>query len=142
MLPEFLKPIWIFTFLFLLEILIFYFSYRSGRLRYSWYDKTWFIIALAGGLIITFLWFFTDHIATKSNWNIAIFNPLYLFMIISFKKFRLWIANFLSLSLFIILVAYKFLPQELHPAIIPISGTLLLKSVKYGLLSKYFIRTK
>ncbi|MBK7095139.1 MAG: DUF4105 domain-containing protein [Saprospiraceae bacterium] len=142
MLPEFLKPIWIFTFLFLIEILIFYFSYRSGTLRYSWYDKTWFIIALTGGLIIAFLWFFTDHIATKANWNFVVLNPLYLFLLFRLKVFRFWIANIISLGLFLILVCYNFLPQELHPAIIPIAGTLLLKSAKYGLLSKYFIRTK
>ena len=140
--PEFLKPIWIFTFLFLIEILIFYFSYRSGTLRYCWYDKTWFIIALTGGLIIAFLWFFTDHIATKANWNFVVLNPLYLFLLFRLKVFRFWIANVVSTGLFLILVSYNFLPQELHPAIIPIAGTLLLKSAKYGLLSKYFIRTK
>ena len=140
--PAFIQPIWVFTILFLIEILIFYFSYKSGTLKYVWYDKIWFAVIFAGGLIITFLWFFTDHIATKSNWNLAIFNPLYLFLILRIKDFSFWVANLISLALFLILLNFSFLPQELHQAVIPIAGTLLLKTAKYGLLRKYFIPAK
>lgn len=140
--PDILQPIWVFTILFLIEILIFYFSYKNGSLKFVWYDKIWFAIATIGGLIITFLWFFTDHIATKSNWNLLVFNPAYLFMLFRIKAFRYWVANFISFVLFMILLSYGFIPQELNYAVLPIAGTLLLKTAKYGLLRNYFIPSK
>jgi len=134
--PWFISPIWIFTYLFLLEIVIFYFSYRKGQILYKRYDFLWFFIAALGGLIIVFLWFFTDHQATKNNWNLLWLNPLYILLF--FRKTRKAAAYILNILLFITLVAYSFIPQQLHPASIPIMGLLMLKVAKYGLLKEYF----
>lgn len=136
--PLLLKPASIFTFLFVLEILIFgFFFFKSPKL-FLIYDKIWFTIALIAGLIITFLWFFTDHTATKSNLNYLVFNPLYLFFFIKNEKLRYGISVVLSVSLLIILLGFAILPQEFNLAVLPIAGLLLLKIVKFGFFHKYF----
>jgi len=136
--PLLLKPASIFTFLFVLEILIFgFFFFKSPKL-FLIYDKIWFMIALIAGLIITFLWFFTDHTATKSNLNYLVFNPLYLFFFIKNEKLRYGISVVLSVSLLIILLGFAILPQEFNLAVLPIAGLLLLKIVKFGFFHKYF----
>ncbi len=132
--PLILSPVWIFTFLFLLEIVIFYFTYKKRRIIYKWYDYIWFALAFAGSLTIIFLWFFTDHLATKNNWNILWLNPFYLFMFFKGKIKKIF-AIIIFILLFITLTGLSIIPQEMNPAIIPLTGLLLLKVAKYGFFS-------
>ncbi len=136
--PLMLKPAGIFTFLFVIEILIFGFLFFRSPKLFLVYDKIWFTIALIAGLIITFLWFFTDHTATKSNLNYLVFNPLYLFLLFKNVKLRYWVSVVLSVSLLIVLLGFAILPQEINLAVLPIAGLLLLKTVKLGFFHKYF----
>lgn len=136
--PMMLKPAGIFTFLFVIEILIFGFLFFRSPKLFLIYDKIWFTIALIAGLIITFLWFFTDHTATKSNLNYLVFNPLYLFLFFKNVKLRYWVSVVLSGSLLIVLLGFAILPQEFNLAVLPIAGLLLLKTVKLGFFHKYF----
>lgn len=134
---EIINPLWVFTILFLLEIIIFYLSYKNVRILYQWYDKLWFFLALVGSLLILFLWFFTDHQATKNNWNILWLNPFYIFFFIG-KKWERIFAIIISILLFATILFYSIIPQQLPAATIPIAGLLLLKVSKYGFLRKYF----
>jgi len=137
-LPKILYPIWIFTFFLLIEIVLFIMSYRKKMILYKWYDKTWFVLAFIGGLLITFLWFFTDHQATKDNWNYIWINPLFFFVFLKAGKLKSYIIYLVTALLFITLFSFSFLPQEMHPAIIPIICLLILKVSKYGILKGYF----
>ncbi len=145
-LPKLLYPIWIFTFFFLLEIIILVYSYKKRTIIFKWYDKLWFFIAFIGGLLVTFLWFFTDHQATKDNWNFIWINPLFVFVFFKSGKYKSILINLVSILLFTTLIGFSFFPQEMHPAIIPIIGILLLKVSKYGVLktsfSKKYLSTK
>jgi hypothetical protein len=64
----------------LLVAVIFLFIFMKKTYWIDSLSKIWYVIAFASSLIIVFLWFFTDHIATKVNFNILWLNPLYLFM--------------------------------------------------------------
>ena len=136
--PLMFLPIWVFTFFFLIEIILFYFSYKKGKIIYSWYDKTWFVLAFLGGVIITFLWFFTDHQATKDNWNYNWLNPLFFFVFLRKGNLKDLLIFTITILLFITLAGFSFFPQQLHPAIIPILGLLILKVIKYGVLRRIF----
>ncbi len=137
--PKLLQPIWIFSILLLLEIVIFISSWRRKKKLVVWYDYLWFAVAAIGGLVITFMWFFTEHQATKNNWNYMWLNPLYLFVFfnknIVVKRYILILA---TLFAFLALMGFGFLPQQLNPAVIPIIGILILKLSKHGILYKYF----
>jgi hypothetical protein len=52
-----------------------------------------YALAIIGGLLIIFLWFFTDHQATELNWNLLWLNPMY--GLLFFEKLRRPVAYFL-----------------------------------------------
>ena len=83
-----------------------------------------FLIAGAGGCIVTILSFFSVHPCVQANWNILWLHPLHFIAFIGFffrKSYRLirWYhaANFVLLSCF--LLGWYWIPQELNKAFIP-----------------------
>ncbi len=45
-------------------------------------SHAWLLIAATNGLILAFLWLFTDHVVASSNANLLLFNPLFLLALI------------------------------------------------------------
>lgn len=41
----------------------------------------WLVASGIAGLVLLFLWFGTDHVATRGNWNVALLNPLALLLV-------------------------------------------------------------
>ncbi|NNE55775.1 MAG: DUF4105 domain-containing protein [Flavobacteriales bacterium] len=84
-------------------------------------------LGLAGCFLI-FLWFFTDHQATASNFNLLWAMPAHL--IAAFAMNRKWTAVYFKIYSFIgllVILSWAFLPQDLHSAALPLSilGTLV-----------------
>ncbi len=77
------------------------------------------------GWLIVFLWFFTDHQATKDNLNILWALPLhipFIYFVLNKHPHKVW-HLWLGLSILLVTVVLFFwwgLSQQLHPAIIPI----------------------
>jgi len=72
-----LSPWLIFLILLLLEVNI-YFRFLSG-ITGVWierYDVFWLTIITCSSVLMLFMWFGTDHIPTKYNWNILWANPV------------------------------------------------------------------
>jgi hypothetical protein len=126
-------PISVFGFVFILVLIATFYCFRkkwNGR----WIDVILFSVVGITGLIIVFLWFFTDHIATKGNLNIIWAFPLHLPMVwlLLFKKFRNASRKYfkvVSLVLVLFLMLWFVLPQQFHVAFVPIVLTMLLRSV-------------
>ena len=73
------------------------------------------------GLLLAFMWWGTDHVPTKSNWNLMWISPLLL--IIQFGKGRglVWVKYLIYLMLFTCLISlinvwFQILPQQFHVA--------------------------
>jgi hypothetical protein len=105
--------------LFLILLLtegVFWWKYRNID-QPKWvkiYHSILFLIAGIGSLIILFLWFFTNHQATRPNWNIIWVSPL--FLVYPFLKLgvtKLAMRSFLILGIGIALIntLFPFLPQ-------------------------------
>lgn len=77
--------------IFIFIVLLLY-SFKSP-LVFTWLKRTIYFLAFLGGCLIIFLWFFTDHQATKMNWNLLWLNPLYIMLL--FGKWKRPIALFL-----------------------------------------------
>jgi len=107
----FFKPLYLFLILLLIELVLFV-KYRSKKeskvLRI--YDKFWYLIAGISSLLIGFMWFGTDHIATKSNLNLLWLNPIFLFLLFIRKNF---LVLFAIGCLILTLILSTFL-QEIH----------------------------
>jgi hypothetical protein len=97
------------------------------------YDTLLFLVAGAGGCIIFFLMFFSEHPCTNPNWNIVWLNPLQLVVAFLFfaKPFTKCLncyhfINFVALLLF--LPAWCLIPQELGTAFIPYILSICIRS--------------
>lgn len=96
-------------------------------------DILLFLLAGAGGIVITFLGFISEHPCTWPNWSILWLHPLHLVAVILFcvKKLKkaayyYHFINFATLTL--MLLAWTFIPQHLNNAFIPLVATLWLRS--------------
>ena len=119
-----LSPVLVFGLLLFLELLLFI-KYRN-KAKSKWlkfYDRLWYTVAGISSLIILFMWFGTDHIATGDNLNVLWLNPLFLVLI--FVRSR-WVQIFLSFSLVAALVVAGTV-QQIHIASIIIVCLMLIK---------------
>jgi hypothetical protein len=97
-----------------------------------WFDIVLLLAQGLAGCLIAFLFFFSEHPAVGSNWLILAFNPLVLGMIPvvlvgkKVKKVTCEIVN-MSALVFTLLLFWLSL-QWLHPAMLPLVLTLLVRS--------------
>lgn len=117
--------------------------FAISMLKASW-AKTFtkfadsFLLYITGvlGLLIIFMWFFTDHIACADNYNIIWAVPTN--VVAGFFVWRkpAWIRKyFLSLSFIttLLLLIWFWLPQQLNIALIPLSLLLLYRYIKLAI---------
>ena len=128
---ELLNPMFIFSLLFLLTILITYRDIKRGK-NSKWFDVSIFILNGLIGVFLIFLWFFTDHKTTPNNLNILwAFAPnLVIAFFLLKKKVPKWIPNYLKLCLLLILalaIVWVFGIQLFSLALIPFLGILIVR---------------
>lgn len=102
----------------------------------------WDAILLAGqgvaGLLLLFMFFFSEHPAVDSNWQIWVLNPIALIalpMVVKAawkRKKTLWHAVF-SVILTTFLVFSPWMPQEFGKLVVPLALTLLTRPISYYL---------
>lgn len=104
-------------------------------------DGALFLLTGLCGVLITFLWWFTDHTATQWNFNILWAFPLNLVMLLpsrmlpgkeQFKKYYLLTLLVLLLSIPVLWLAGV---QVFHSLLIPVW---LLLALRYSVLYRYF----
>ena len=93
--------------------MFFYFIKKENWIDYL--TKTWYFIAGCGGVVILFLWFFTDHIATRVNWNILWLNPLFFILLFKESKPRTIVKYILTATSIIALLntVFHYIPQQM-----------------------------
>jgi len=127
-------PLIVFIVLFLV-IFVLGFLKNTGKFL-SVFDFILFFISGILGVFILFMWFGTDHPECKDNFNLAWAMPFH--FIIIFFLFGKWnpvISGWLkyyffinSLLLLLFLIVWKWLPQEMNNALIPVVCLLLVRS--------------
>ncbi len=133
----FFTPERVFWAVFILSLISFI-KRRFSRI----FDLTFFTLLGLTGLVILFLWFFTDHITTKINLNVlwAIPTHLYYIWVSSYEHkkpagvFYFRIVSLLSLAM---LVFWTLIPQGFNSAFFPIILTALVKSIPYAVRLPY-----
>jgi Domain of unknown function (DUF4105) len=133
-----LSPWMVFIILILIEINI-YFRFLKGNVG-KWinrYDVFWLVILTSSSVLMLFMWFGTDHIPTKYNWNILWANPLIPVWWWMHKKGNPYsdkIAYFIAACILVSMInaipGCQFLPQFFHPLVIMIGSILLIKGVR------------
>jgi len=121
------SPSLLFILVLLFELILFLRpAWFSSRLVNA-YDRSWWIMMSLGGLILIFMWFGTDHIATKQNMNILWMHPFYVLL---FKKRNQKIYILFALLLILALLQQFFL-QSLHIASMLIILSLFIKLLRH-----------
>ena len=85
------------------------------------------------GIVVTYLWFFTDHSATAWNWNILWAFPGHLVLVwgLVARPNANWISSYLLFVLgatVVVLLLWMFGLQSFSPALVPILLLLLLRA--------------
>lgn len=126
-------PLAVFALFMVLSLALGYLRLRKG-VHIVITDRIALLVAGIAGLLVVFLWFFTDHTATRYNLNLLWANPIcLLFVFKSVSGFQGWwrkLLMFYTLGLVVMLAGWFFLPQKLHLAIMPFGLTLLFYCVK------------
>jgi hypothetical protein len=103
------------------------------RKRSNWVDVLLFSTTGMIGWLLTFLWFFTEHISQYNFnllWAIPLHMPMALFLLKSVKPKFLkpyFLTNTILLS--ILIAFWGFWPQNLHDSLIPFTLLLLFRGV-------------
>ena len=126
-----ITPVMVFVLFLLLELFLLLTS-KTGR----WvriYDKMLYSILGLTSILIIVMWFFTDHLSTKNNWNLLWINPLFLILLFIKTKGKLWINTIYTiLGLLILSLFYKFLPQAYYPGVIILIPSIILNLIRNG----------
>ncbi|MFY7708309.1 MAG: DUF4105 domain-containing protein [Flavobacteriales bacterium] len=135
-----ITPINVFGLLLFIQILIGGIVFRKYR-KYTPVDRLHMLLVGLVGVLVFFLWFFTDHTATKWNLNLLWANPInFILVFVSWK--RSWVQAYFkwnTILLIILVVSWFFLPQRLHLAALPMVLGLIfigLRSWRPGLFAK------
>ncbi len=80
------------------------------------------------GLLVFFMWFLSDHLSTSTNLNLLWALPTHLYFVFRNDRSR-WpklYFKFVFIAGLLFMVFWPWLPQDLHPAFVPIIGLMTL----------------
>ena len=135
----FLTPVFWLSLLLVLVSYITYTDYKNFR-RNKWLDFSLFLVTGLAGVLILFLWFGTDHLATKANFNsLWAFAPNIIIAFIMIKKeIPSWLITyiiFLTLLLGITCILWMFKIQVFSILLVIV---LLALAIRFLFLIYYF----
>jgi len=127
-----LNPSMVFWLLTLVFAALTLYGFKKGKLMKG-LDVALFGSVGILGLVVAFLWFFTDHSATAWNWNILWAFPGHLVLVwgLVARPNATWISTYLLFAMgatIITLLLWMFGLQSFSPALIPILLLILLRS--------------
>ncbi|MFS4494665.1 DUF4105 domain-containing protein [Maribacter sp. 2308TA10-17] len=139
-----LTPLFWLIVLMVSVVLITYFDHKNKK-RTRWLDFGLFFITGAAGLLIFFLWFMTDHVFTKANFNLLWAFPLNLvlaFILAKNKAPKNWVEKYLwvlLIGIVITTILWLFKIQVFSPLIIFV---LLALALRYLFLVQMFKKSE
>ena len=127
--PTAISPDVVFWCLFLLITLLTFAEWKRKK-YFKWLDILLFLAVGLLALLVSYLWFISDHVATKGNWNLLWANPLFLYVLFRLRKTQPVVLYLLTICLSVFLLGFWFLPQHFNTAIIPVALALLIRVMR------------
>ena len=126
------NPFFVFSLLLLITIVV-TFRDQKRNIRSKWLDFTLFFVTGVLGIIICFLWFFTDHYTAPNNFNLLWAFVLNFFVAFILLKSRIpsWTSKYLLFYLFLLFgaIVTSFIGlQQFSNAVFPIMALLFLRT--------------
>ncbi len=126
-----ITPLIVFGILFLVIAVLSFFTRNTWSLFFKIFDFLFFTFLGLIGFLILFMWFGTDHAMCRNNFNLLWALPTHLpvaFILFSKKQ---WVNSYFRFIFFYtiaLLLAWFFLPQQFNPALLAITGIILIRS--------------
>jgi hypothetical protein len=124
------QPLYVFSLFFVIAALISYRDLRRKKITMV-FDAIFFTVLGVLGLLLTLLWFATDHHAAAKNFNILWALPTHLIVVIAFIKQPKWLEKYFlavtALSI-LLLIFWPILPQKLHYSLIPMTMAIAVRA--------------
>lgn len=130
-------PLYVFSFVALVAIAFSVWDFRRRKLSNA-LDIVLFGSVGSVGMLLIFLWFFTDHHASARNLNVLWALPTHLVAIAAFIRRPAWLTNyFLGVALLygVLILTWSWLPQQLNTSLIPLVAALMIRAT-----IRYFVR--
>jgi hypothetical protein len=131
----FSDPIFIFSVLLILVVVLTA-SKNSRTQRYLLaFDGFLFFLIGAMGILMLFMWFGTEHVMCKDNYNLLWAWPTHAFFAFLMNRKRKWVTGYFKTTAIIyslLLLTWFFLPQHLNTALIPIVLLMIFRSGMRG----------
>lgn len=126
------NPYWIFWLLAIVFTFITWIGFKKKRL-FIGFDVGLFAFLGLLGIVVSLLWFATEHSATKWNWNILWAFPGHLFLAgaLLAKNLKKWVRPYLLFALVMADAAVVFWIlgwQSFHPSLIPMMLVIILRT--------------
>lgn len=133
--PEGINPITptlLFGFLFIVVAAFTYRDYKKEK-AYTVIDNLLFLALGLLGFFFCFLWFGTDHLATKKNLNLIWAFPLHAVVVFLFRnpKYNQLLKNYMLFTFVftvMVIATFNFFPQKLHIAVFPVLLCIAMRS--------------
>ncbi|MEP6713269.1 MAG: DUF4105 domain-containing protein [Ferruginibacter sp.] len=125
-------PMFFFTALLCLYILLSFSSNKKLKLILSGLDILLFFITGLLGILLVFMWIATDHTMTKNNYNLLWALPTHIVFAAFIKSSKVLVKKYFFITaviLVLLLLSWFFLPQQMSTALIPFVMLLLFRSV-------------
>lgn len=127
-----INPYWIFWVVAILFTAVTFIGFKKKKLLIG-FDVAFFGLIGMMGIVIFFLWFATEHTATKWNWNLLWAFPGHLVLAVALlsKNLKPWVRQYLLFALIMADAAVVFWImgwESFHPSLIPILLVLILRT--------------
>jgi hypothetical protein len=126
-----ITPFIVFGILLLVVAVLSFATRHKWSLFFKIFDFFFFFSIGAIGFLILFMWFATDHVMCKNNFNLLWALPTHLpiaFMLFNKKN---WVNSYFRFIFFYtiaLLLAWFFLPQQFNTALLFVVGIILIRS--------------
>jgi hypothetical protein len=120
---SFFTPLFLSSAILLFFVLLSLFKNNFPKKLLAFFDVFLFSLVGALGILLLFMWFGTDHIMTKNNYNLLWASPLfilYAFFINKNTQKAKKISLFVCIYLLLVLCSWFFLPQLMNNGLLPI----------------------
>jgi len=126
-----IHPMTVFGLLLLVVIILSFIRNKNVQRIVAAFDFTFFLLLGLTGVLLLFMWFGTDHIVCRNNFNLLWALPTHAIAAFFLKKKNRWLHFYLLATIVfqtVTLIGWIFLPQELNISLLPVVLLVLLRS--------------
>ena len=124
-------PMVLFSALLVIVVLLQLSKNRIAIAALSVFDRLFFFLLGALGVLLLFMWFGTDHVVCRNNFNLLWAFPLHIIVVFVMGRKKKWVKKYFQAILLLsvlLAIAWWFIPQQLNTAIAPILALIIIRS--------------